>query len=552
MPGLQEAFEAIGDAAEHHLPQTHAAGIALGVTDHEELLGIVVRGFADVAAQLPVRPDTRFQIGSISKQFASIVAMQEVEAGRLDLHVSINEVLPWLELPEPFGPITLHHLLTHTSGLPIGMEEAPAGPGAVVVVRSVPPRRPPGERFHYSNAGYKLVGYALEEVTGTPIHELLEQRVLGPLGMRHSQASITPESYLSTSVGYEPIFDDRPAHLNHPLGPAVRIASNTADGSIVSTVADMATYARMLLGDGSTRVGEHEVSMLPPARFGEFVEPRVDTGEEPISYGYGIDVWTHEDGRRFLAHTGGMVGYTAHLIVDRDSGLAVIALQNGGGDKKPLVRYAIEAVRASSAGMPVAPAVHPPAPTEIANADELVGTWVGERSIELQLTSDGLRLVDGALGVLLERWQIHPPHTGVAFLVPHPTWDRHLLRVVRDVDGTIRELTHGPSRFVPAGRELPAPPPLPEAWSAYPGFYRSNDPWSPTLRVFAREGRLWMEIPTYGTEEPLRPVDDGWFESEDPEGLEWVPARLRFHDEMHGRAMSVEFDGARMYRSFED
>ena len=173
MPGLQDAFEAIGDAAEHHLPLTHAAGIALGVTDHEELLGIVVRGFADVAARSPVRPDTRFQIGSISKQFAAIVAMQEVEAGRLDLHVSVNELLPWLELPEPFGPITMHHLLTHTGGLPTGMEESPAGPGSVVVIRTAPPTRPPGERFHYSNTGYKLVGFVLEELTGTPIHELL-------------------------------------------------------------------------------------------------------------------------------------------------------------------------------------------------------------------------------------------------------------------------------------------------------------------------------------------------------------------------------------------
>ena len=69
-------------------------------------------------------------IGSISKSFAAIVALQEVEAGRLDLHVSVNELLPWLELPEPFGPITMHHLLTHTSGLAAGTEDAPTGLGS--------------------------------------------------------------------------------------------------------------------------------------------------------------------------------------------------------------------------------------------------------------------------------------------------------------------------------------------------------------------------------------------------------------------------------------
>src|SRR5688572_3850701 len=103
MAGLQEAFERAGTGLEHHLTASHAAGAALAVTDREEILGVVVRGMADVASAAPVRPETRFQIGSISKSFSAIVAMQEVDAERLDLHVSVNEILPWLELPEPFG-----------------------------------------------------------------------------------------------------------------------------------------------------------------------------------------------------------------------------------------------------------------------------------------------------------------------------------------------------------------------------------------------------------------------------------------------------------------
>jgi hypothetical protein len=427
------------------------------------------------------------------------------------------------------------------------MEEAPAGPGSAVVVRSVPPLRPPGQRFHYSNAGYKIVGYALEQVTGTPIHDLLEERVLRPLGMRHSQASITPESYVSTSVGYEPMFDDRPPHLNHPLGPAPRIASNTADGSIVSTVADMAAYARMLLAGGTAVVDEHEVALLSPAMFEELVAPRIATDDEGISYAYGLDVWTHEDGRQFMAHTGGMVGYTAHLILDLDSRLACVALQNGGGDKERLVKHAIEAVRASFAGMPVAEAPHPPAPTDLGEVDDLVGTYVGERTIELQRTSDGLRLVDGALGVLLERWRTYPPRTGRSFLVPHPSWDRHLLHVVRDDEGVVA-LTHGPETFVREGRAFRDDPAPLEGADALTGLYRSNDPWSPTLRIYARGGRLWMQVPGYGEESPLLDAADGWFESEDED---WVPARLRFQDVMDGRAMSVWFDGGRLYRSFE-
>src|ERR671914_3045621 len=102
---------------------------------------------AEVASATPVRPETRFEIGSISKSFAAIIAMQEVEAGRLDLHAPISQLLPWLELDQPFGPITPHHLLTHSSGLAIGTEESPTGEGALWILRRVPPTFPPGERF---------------------------------------------------------------------------------------------------------------------------------------------------------------------------------------------------------------------------------------------------------------------------------------------------------------------------------------------------------------------------------------------------------------------
>ena len=154
MPGLSEAFERIGAALEHHLPVTHAAGIALAVTDREEILGVVVRGFADVASGQPVRPETRFEIGSISKSFAAIVVLQEVEEGRLDLHVSINEILPWLELPEPFGPITLHHLLTHTGAVSRWEPRTrPPDWGVAANLRDLAPTFAPGEHFWYSNDG---------------------------------------------------------------------------------------------------------------------------------------------------------------------------------------------------------------------------------------------------------------------------------------------------------------------------------------------------------------------------------------------------------------
>ena len=546
MPGLEEAFELIGEAVEHHLPQTHAAGFALAVTDPEDVLGVVVRGLADVGASAPVRPETRFEIGSISKSFAGVIAVQEGEAGRLDLDVSINDLLPWLGLAEPFGTITQHHLMTHTSGLPIGTEESPTGPGALAILRTLAPTSPPGERFWYSNDGWKLVGAVLERSTGAPMHELLRERILTPLGMTSTEGAITNETRLNLAVGYEPVFDDRPAHLGHPLAPARWLVSNTADGSIVSNVIDMSAYVRMLLGRGSTLVGGHETTILSPAGFARFVEPRVLMDEPGAHRGerYGYGVWTsEEDGRAFVTHSGGMVGYTALLMVDVDTGIGAIALQNGGGDKKPVVRYALDAVRAALRGEPVVAMPHPPAPTAIGSAPSLAGIYVGYREIELVATDDGLRLRDGAIGVELERW----PDADDAFLVPHPARDRYLLRVLRDAEGAVTELVHGPDRFVPAGRALEGETPPPDGWVGREGLYRSNNPWAPTLRIFARGGELWFLAPPDGVEERLTPRDDGSFAVGEPE----APQRLTFLDEIEGVSTVVVFNGGRWYRALD-
>ena len=133
----------------------------------------------------------------------------------------------------------MHDLLTHTSGLMIGVEHAPWSRIDALRARDFPATMEPGERFWYSNLAYKLVGFALEDVTGMPIHDLLTERLIGPLGLTDTFAAITQEVRADAAVGYGPLLDDRPAHRNHPLAPAPWQPSNTADGSIVSTAPDL-------------------------------------------------------------------------------------------------------------------------------------------------------------------------------------------------------------------------------------------------------------------------------------------------------------------------
>ncbi len=539
MAGLADAFDRIGTFLEHQLPLTHAAGAAVAVTDRDEILGVVVRGFADAASGSPVRPETRFEIGSISKSLAAVVAIQEAEAGRLDLHAAVTTYLPGLELPMPFGPISTHHLMTHTSGLAVGTEDAPTGAGAVWRLSSVPPTFAPGERFWYSNDGWKLVGLALERLTDTPIHDLVRERVLAPLGMRSSEAEITNDARADLATGYETMYDDRPPRIDHPLVPARWLVSNTADGSVVSSAVDMSAYARMLIrrGEGvSTRVlSENGFTLLT-------TPVAIDAGEPGFAYAYGL--WVGEaGGRPEIWHTGGMVGYTAMLAVRPDDGLGCVMLMNGSGERRATVRFALDAVSAALSADPL-PEAEPPTPARaVSNAAEFVGVFRGGgRRIEIEPAGDGIRLLDGALGVVLERVEDD------RFLVPHPARDRFLLSFGRDGEGRVVEAFHGNEWFASEAFAGADPMPHPVEWDAFPGLYRANNPWTPVLRIMLRKGQLIASWPGESTEEPLIPLLDGWFAV----GEEWKPQRLVFEGSIDGRATVAEFNGARWYRSFED
>ena len=550
MPGLQDAFDRIGEALEHHVANSHAAGAALAVTDGEEILGVAVRGLADVAAGTPVRPETRFQIGSISKSFAGIVAVQEAEAGRLDLHVSVNAILPWLELPEPFGPITLHHLMQHTAGLAIGTEDAPTLAGTLWTMRGVPPTTAPGERFWYSNDGWKIVGACLEHITGMAVHELIADRLFGPLGMRDSVAAIDESEYERTAVGYEPTRWDRPPQLRHTLAAATRIVSSSADGSIVSNVIDMSAYARLLIARGDVPDGRAG-RIMSDAMFSVLTEDGIDDGDGG-RYGYGL--WQEDvDGHRWIAHTGGMVGYTALLAVSPDDGLGLVLLQNGGGAKRGVAASVFATVRASLRGEEFPDVWVPPLPTEIEQAADFVGKYAGDdgRELEVEAIDDGLQARLGSLAVRLERDPLAIEATDT-FLVAHEALDRFPLEFVRDGDGRVVEAFHGQTWFRGQAYSGPDPEPLPEAWAGFPGLYRNDSPWNPVLRVLARKGGLVLQWPyesgDQGTEGRLVPLDDDWFAV----GEERDPRLIRFEGRTaEDKAVVAQFNGGRWYRTEE-
>jgi CubicO group peptidase (beta-lactamase class C family) len=531
-----------------------APGAVVGLAGRDRLLGTVPVGLRDAFGGSPVTKGTRFEIGSISKSFAAIVAMQFVEDGALDLHAPVTRYVPWFEVRSPYGPITTHHLLTHTAGLIMGMDFADDAVPPVWSLRETSVGTPPGEHYAYSNDGYKLLGLILETIGKRPWPDLLRERVLEPLGMVHSDPQITYDTAADISTPHHREANDRPSHRGRLLVRAPVSISRTADGSIISTGKDMAAYARMLLNRGAHPGGR----LVSEESFAEMTTPHVtDTGEPGVAYGYALDVF-EEDGRSYIGHTGGMVGHYAHLWCDMSSGVAVAMMVNGlvlRHEREESVRFALEAARAHVAVRRL-PAVTPaPDPLATPLAPELAGRYSAEDGRAIALRDDGGRVVleiEGdtiPLEPLGDLWE--GADAGAGFAVRSPRLDRFALGVERDRAGVVRALTHGPTRYLADGAAPEAEPPeaemtRPEGAGEITGTYRSWNPWAPGFRVFVRSGQLVLAWPSH--EAVLAPLGDGEWRVGDERSAD----RVRFDTVVSGAAQHATYNAVRYPRSFLD
>lgn len=197
------------------------AGMAVAVVRQGSPPWLWVRGFADVERRAPVDEHTVFRIGSITKTMTAIAVMQVVDDGAVDLDAPVTHYLHVFRLvPATAGlpPVTLRHLLTHTAGVHAVRTAAdllrPTLGWGVRADRQVPPLAAyyrgglrvdavPGSRFAYSNHGFAVLGQVVEDVTGVPFHRYLRERVLDPLGMRHSDVVRSERVVSRLATGYE-------------------------------------------------------------------------------------------------------------------------------------------------------------------------------------------------------------------------------------------------------------------------------------------------------------------------------------------------------------
>lgn len=508
MPNSPKPFAPLTEHLERWLAAAPAAGLSISLTDRRETLFTAGVGYADLAARSPVLDDTTFQIGSIGKSLTALALLRLVQAGRLDLNAPISTHLPWFAMPSRYGPITLRHLLSHTAGLPAGTDFAPAARYEGYALRDTEAAWEPGSRYHYSNTGYKLLGWLLEDVTGMDYGAVIRQHVMEPLGMRSSEPVISHRTWHRMATGYVDLHDDRPRRLVDTLIPAHWTEYAVGDGSQVSTAGDMARYARLWLNGGRGDAGPVVSSGLYRMMTTPVIEMPGRWGDQH-EYGYGFGLIIHRaDGHDFIGHGGGTVGFRSIMITDQTDGLGVVILSNGaGGDLYAPARYALQLAAALRDGHPL-PAPPPlPDPTRVDHAGRYAGRFVHEATgAALSLTDQGDRLFlsghDGP-AIMLEHIG------GSTFCVPDDKFDPFPLRFRAPQgasdDAPMVEARHGPDVYVregsaPLGSDAPCPP----EWAAYTGHYRSHAPYMTSFRVILRRGRLYLAWP-HGGEEPLTP-----------------------------------------------
>jgi len=528
-----DAFAQLDRFAEQYLRDMNAPGMTMVLADRDAVHRVVHYGFSDREARRAIGEQDLFQIGSISKSFIALVLLQLRDEGKLDLERPVVDYLPWLRIESKFAPITVHHLLTHSSGLPGAGDIFQSDPELAHLAAYAP-----GDHFHYNNAMYDTLGILAWTLDGRELPELLRERILGPLGMHASEPVITLDVRERHVKNYVPFLSDRPYPRDGRLAEAPFVFATGAAGCVAATAADMGKYVRMIASGGKRDGGR----LLSEDGFRLFSSPQIAAEDfgPGAHYGYGIAVDTL-DGNRLVRHTGGMVSFMSALMVDIDDGVGGFASVNAqqGYRPNPVVRYAIQLMRARRKGVSLPEAPAPDSPAVVTNAADYAGSYRGGKgSLEVIADGDRLYLTHAGERVSLERLA-----DADRFVARHRALDRFALLFGRQDPGQsgspVVEAAWGGDWYRNANYTGPDSFDYPQEWNAFAGHYRNESPWIGSTRIVIRKGRLWLDgtIPLEADGKLFRLRDN-------PYNTEWI----RFGEVVNGRCMRIRISGSDLWR----
>jgi CubicO group peptidase (beta-lactamase class C family) len=293
--------------------------------------------------------DTRFELASVSKMFTAVAVLQQVEAGTLTLDATIGSQLPDFPAESPASQVTIHQLLTMSSGIPdlFGVPRYWAERGSIRTLSDywrffakAPLEFVPGTAWSYSNSNFLLLGAVVERLTGLRFPDAVSQRVFAPAGMtgtgyRAGPGALPARGYTHSRPGSAPGATPDPDRW-YPSGEEGDTSAGSPAGGGVSTAEDLTRFARALM----------EGRLL-----GRELTRRAMTGYVATEYGgkdgYGLETRSW-NGVRIMGHGGGFSGVSNQVDFYPDLGYVLVVLGNSDASGAQAIASRVRGILASS------------------------------------------------------------------------------------------------------------------------------------------------------------------------------------------------------------
>lgn len=323
------------------MSQTKIPGLSLALIKNGNLAYSRSYGFKDVEKGQPATTKTVYGIGSVTKSFTALAILKLVEEGKLSLDDEVSKYVP-IRLEAMGKPIKIHHLLTHTSGIPalayaeafirssLGLDgpwlpvSTPEDVLAFMSDYSSWVHSEPGSSYFYLNEGYVLLGHTVSKVSGISYEDYVRNKILRPLGMERTYFE-EQEVVRDPDVAVPYIIDREGKYIRSRFPYGIK-----ADGGLLSNCEDMSRYVSALIGRG--RLGDAEIANRESIDLMEGRYVKIPSGIfKDDYYGYGLTITGDFFGRKLVRHSGSVLVYTAFMGYLPDEKLGVIVLANAAG-----------------------------------------------------------------------------------------------------------------------------------------------------------------------------------------------------------------------------
>ncbi len=299
------------------MARQHIPGVALLVARNGEIVRAQGFGFANVELQVPVKPETLFQSGSVGKQFTATAIMMLVEEGKIGLDDSITKYFP--EAPASWKPVTIRHLLTHTAGFTdypkdFNFRKDYSEEELLKIVTGIPLAFPPGTKWSYSNLGYLTLGVLIHRVTGNFYGDMLQARIFRPLGMTTTRVMSEADIIPNRVSGYRLVKGE--LKNQEWVSPTL---NTTADGSLYFSILDLANWDAALYTEKLLKRSSLEQMWT----VGRLNDGQPNSGH----YGFGWEI-ENVHGHRVIGHSGSWQGFKTQISRYVDDKLTVVVLAN--------------------------------------------------------------------------------------------------------------------------------------------------------------------------------------------------------------------------------